>query len=124
MDALEQVDDILEMREPMNPIPEPDWKIIVKLKPVALDRLCSRILKKAADIAGTVEKESTHDCYLRLYRYIETSDEIIERSFGEWSRSTALITLANWRKEHLLTDDEFSAFSEATRASVDLILSL
>jgi len=105
-------------------IPEADWHILTRLKPVALDRLCSRILKKATKIAGDETQGSTHERYLKLYGHINNSDKEIARCFNNWRRSDALFILANWNREKLITDQEFGTLSEFTRNSVNLIISL
>lgn len=105
-------------------IPEPDWHLLTSLKSVALDKLCNRILKKAITIAGDKTKGSPHERYLRLYRHINNSDKDLASSFDNWRRSDALFILANWRRERLISDEEFSTFSEFTQNSVNLILSL
>ena len=105
------------------PIPESDWKLLCQLKPVALDRLCSRILKKASAIAGNETEDSAYDRYIKLYRYINNSDKSLGRSFDQWKRSSAFFILANWRSEHLITDEEFTQFSSLAQNAVKLILS-
>jgi len=105
-------------------IPETDWHILTQLKSVALDRLCSRILKKATKIAEDETHGSAHERYLMLYRHINNSDKDVARCFNNWRRSDALFILASWKREKLITDQEFGTFSEFTRSSVNLILSI
>lgn len=105
-------------------ISEADWHILTRLKPEALDRLCSRILKKATKIAEDETQGNTHERYLKLYRHINNSDKDVARCFNDWRRSDAFIILANWKREKLVTDQEFGTFSESTRNSVNLIVSI
>ena len=102
--------------------PESDWKTLSRLKPLVLDRLCQRILKKAGGIITSAQKDEHHRAYLDLYKYIHTSDETVADCFNDWKRSRALEILINWRLERLLTDEEFAAFSPETRAIVDMFL--
>ena len=94
--------------------PESDWKTLSRLKPLALDRLCQRILQKSGGIVARAREGGCHSAYLDLYKYIHDSDEIMSRCFDDWKRSQALNILINWRSENLLTEDEFAAFSSET----------
>jgi hypothetical protein len=105
-----------------NNFSETDWKILSRLKPLALDRLCQRILGKSGDIITRAQQGRQHDSYLDLYRYIHESDETMSRCFDDFKRSQALAILTNWRLEKLITDEEFAAFSPDTRALVDMLL--
>ena len=102
--------------------PESDWKTLSRLKPLVLERLCRRILVDAAGIIARAQEVGQHRAYLDLYRHIHERDEILSRCFDEWKRSRALETLINWRAEHLLTDEEFAAFSPETRRIVEMLL--
>lgn len=100
-------------------LPEPDWKTLSRLKPLALDRLCARILQDAEDTIVHARQGEHHRAYLDLYKLIQDRDKTLGNCFNHWSRSQALILLINWRTEKLLTDEEFAAFSAETRAKVD-----
>jgi hypothetical protein len=102
--------------------PEPDWKILSRLKPLAFERLCQRILQEAGGIINRAQEGGHHHAYLDLYKHIHTSDETVADCFNDWRRSQALNILANWRSERLLTDEEFSAFSPETREMVEVLL--
>ena len=99
--------------------PEPDWKTFSRLKPLALDRLCQRILQKAGGIITHAQEGGHHRSYLDLFRHIQESDKVVSVCFDKWSRSHALDILINWRSENLLTDEEFAAFSPETRTIVN-----
>ncbi len=102
---------------------EQEWKRLSRLKPIALERLCQRILDGAeAIISGAAEGEH-HRTYLALCRYIRKQDQLITEGFNNWSRSRALYHLVIWRQHGLMTDEEFAAFSPETRAAVELWLS-
>ena len=105
-----------------NNFSEPDWKILSRLKPLALDRLCQRILGGSGDIIARAQEGERHRTYLDLYQHIQKSDDIVGRCFNDWKRSQALNILINWRLEHLITEEEFAAFSPNTRAIVDMLL--
>lgn len=83
--------------------PERDWKTLSRLKPLALDRLCRRILDEArAIIAGAAEGEH-HRVYLKLYRHIQEQNRLIADGFDYWSRSRALEHLLIWHRYGLIT---------------------
>jgi hypothetical protein len=102
--------------------PEPDWKTLSRLKPLALDRLCRRILQESSAIIARAQEGEHHRVYLDLYRHIHENDKVVGDCFNKWSRSHALESLINWWSEDLLTEEEFAAFSPETRAVVDLFL--
>lgn len=99
--------------------PESDWKTLSRLKPLALDRLCQRILMTSEDIIVRVKEGGYHSAYLELFKHVQTNDKRLSNCFDDWKRSQAFFILANWRKEKLLSDEEFSAFSEETRKVVE-----
>lgn len=99
--------------------PESDWKVLSRLKPVALDRLCQRILTGAQALSAKAAEGEHHHTYLALYRYIQEQDQLVADCFNDWRRSMAMIRLMQWRKNHLLTDEEFAGFSPETRKAVD-----
>jgi putative SOS response-associated peptidase YedK len=99
--------------------PESDWRILSRLKPLALDRLCERFLLEAEDTIVHARQGEHHRVYLDLYKRIHARDKTLGNCFNHWSRSQALTLLINWRAENLLTDEEFNDFSVETRAIVD-----
>jgi len=99
--------------------PESDWKTLSRLKPLALDRLCERILLEAEDRIARTKSGEFHRAYLDLYKHIQTSDEKVADCFNDWKRSRAVFILINWRVNNLLTEEEFAAFSPDTRAIVN-----
>lgn len=98
--------------------PESDWKTLSRLKSLALDRLCQRILHGAKQIITRAKDGKYHDAYLALYRYVHKEDQIVGNCFNDWRRSQALYLLVNWRSENLLTEEEFAEFSAETRNTV------
>lgn len=100
------------------PIAEADWKRLRKLKEVALERLCSRILNESQAII--TRDEPSHDRYLALWRHIDGRDRDVADAFNRLSRSTALDRLATMRALGLVTDAEMEGFSQETREKVEL----
>ncbi|HEV2695818.1 MAG TPA: peptide ABC transporter substrate-binding protein [Verrucomicrobiae bacterium] len=104
----------------MSDLPERDWKLLQKLKPVLLDRLCGQILQHAVDTAGKPGM-TNHDRYLKLFHLIQEQNQEIAFAFDNHRRSTALMKILQLRKIGLFTAEEFSKFSEKTR---EIILSI
>ncbi len=104
--------------------PESDWKVLSRLRPLALDRFCRRILQEAEKILGRAEEGKSHQTYLDLYRHIHTRDKVLSNCFDDWRRSQAVFLLINWRTENLITEEEFAAFSPETRFAVEQFLKL
>jgi hypothetical protein len=105
-----------------NNFPESDWKTLSRLKPLALDRLCQRILQESGKILDHAKVGGSHSAYLELYKYIHTSDEMVSNCFDDMKRSRGLAILINWKLEGLLTEEEFNAFSPETREMVSVLL--
>jgi hypothetical protein len=108
----------------MNNFPESDWKILSRLKPLALDRLCERIVLEAEDRIARARSGEFYRAYLDLYKHIRNRDKTVSNCFDDWTRSQAFFILANWRREKLVTDEEFAAFSPETRIIVDGLLKM
>lgn len=107
-----------------NDFPESDWKTLSRLKPLALDRLCQRILQESGGIVARAKEGGYHSAYLDLYKHIDECDETMSRCFDGWKRSQALNILINWRSENLLTEEEFNAFSPDTCTIVNGFLKM
>jgi hypothetical protein len=101
---------------------EPDWKTLSHLKPLALDRLCQRILLESEDIIVRVKEGGHHSAYLELFKHIQTNDKRLSICFDDWRRSQALEILTSWKSEELLTEEEFAVFSLETREMVNFLL--
>lgn len=99
--------------------PESDWKILSRLKPLALERLCQRILREASRLLDRAKEGESHSAYLELFKHIQTNDKTVNNCFDDWKRSQAFFILANWRREKLITEEEFAAFSAETRNTVE-----
>ena len=101
-------------------IPEKDWKVLRRLKPSLLDRLCDEVLNKIARITKD-SKGRSHERYLKLWRFLREQDRVIGLAFNDHRRSTALAKVANIHSLGLFTDEEFAEFSEETREAVLVI---
>lgn len=98
-------------------IPESDWKKVRRLKDLALERYCGRVLSDCERIARS-EEGTSHQRYLELYKLIEKRDKVLARTFDRLSRSTATDRLASMYHHGLITDEEFADFTEETQRQV------
>ena len=99
-------------------IKESDWKIFRKLREVALERYCERMLE---DVRRTVDAPNGtyHERYLKLWELLRSRDKTLAVAFDDPRRSQAIIQLANIIAEDLLTEAEFGQFSEETRERLE-----
>lgn len=104
-------------------IRESDWKVLRRLKPVALDRFCERTLAECVEVA-TGGGDSAHERYLALYRLVHERDKELARAFNDLRRSTAINALIAMTNLDLLTASELAEFSGETRDIVQGVLAL
>lgn len=105
----------------MNAIKESDWKRLSKLRPIALERFCSRALTEIEHIQREPVTTS-HEKYLAIYDVIHARDREIASIFNRNSRSYAHSTILRMQRFGLLTDEEIAGFNEEIRgclATVD-----
>jgi hypothetical protein len=103
--------------------PESDWKHLTRLKPLAIERLCRRILAETRTLIDAAAEGEHHQAYLALFRHIQEQDRVVADCFDNWRRSQAVFLLMHWRAQRLLTEEEFAGFSAETRNGVDSWLS-
>ena len=103
-------------------ISEADWKRLRRLKEVALERLCTRILEESQRI---IEREQpSHERFLALYRHLQDRNHDMAVAFDDLRRSQAVHRLASMCSLGLVTDEELQAFSPETRQRIELLLGL
>jgi hypothetical protein len=105
----------------MQEIKEPDWKVLRRVHPLALERFCQGVLAEIDHVSRDGAK-GHHARYLQIFRIIQERDREIARLFDNPRRSHALTMLAQIRSEGLLTEDEFSSLSPETRAAIQMLL--
>jgi hypothetical protein len=102
-------------------IPEPDWKLLRKLHPLALERFCERVLDEVGGLAADPGK-SAHERYRAVYKLLRHRDKELADAFDDMRRSAAWRRLAVLRALGLLTEGEFAGFSPETRDVVQIYL--
>ena len=105
----------------MREIKESDWKILRGLHTVALERFCRQILLEIERIQGN-STMTFHQKYLKIYDVIRGRDKDIAQTFNGLRRSTAITQLSAMKSRDLLTESEFSQFSEETQGIIGFLL--
>lgn len=107
----------------MDKFPEKDWKIIRSMKDRLLDLACERILVKASNV---IEQDDVriYTKYIKLWELMKKEDKGIAAMFDEVKRSNAVLILALWRNNNLITDSEFDLFTPETRERVQSLIEI
>jgi hypothetical protein len=98
-------------------IAESDWKKFRKVRELALERLCTRILSEIQK-AGTRPDLTSHERYLEIYQLIQDRDRDIARTFNDPRRSTARMQLLSMVSLELVTPEELGTFSQELQTSI------
>lgn len=101
----------------MNHIPESDWKKLRAMKDDLLSAACERILEKAEAVIADKSKGS-HSAYLALWELLRAEDDEISVMFDDLKRSTAILKLAAWKGNGLISDAALAQFSPETQEAV------
>ena len=101
-------------------IKESDWKVFRRLRELALERYCQRVLK---DVGRLIDKDSgnSHESYLKLWKLLRNRDKTLGLCFDDPRRSQAIIQLTNIVEQDLLTEDELNQFGDETREQIEVI---
>ncbi len=105
----------------MSKILEKDWKKVKSMKTDALDLACHRILDSLSDIIS-IDEKSAHARYLELWNILEMEDKKIARMFNNLKRSSAILQLAQWKYNDLVTDSDLDSFSPDTLKTVNILI--
>jgi hypothetical protein len=97
-------------------LPERDWHLLRSVHRAALDRYCTGVLEECATVIQDAES-SSHDRYLRLFQLLKQRDESVAAAFNDLRRSTAIQRLAAMVLLGVVSDEELSHFTTATRES-------
>lgn len=107
----------------MRDVKESDWKLFKRLRKIALERFCERVLGEISRINSDGSK-SKHERYLAIYRLMRERDKEIDPIFDQLRRSTAVRQLCSFRSHDLVTEQELHQFSPELRKTVEDILEL
>lgn len=98
----------------MERLPERDWKVFSRLKPLALDRKYQIALNEFRRILADTTS-TNKERYHAIYEAVHKQDKDVAIAFDHFSRSKAPINLLIWHNHGLITEEEFAEFSEETR---------
>lgn len=107
----------------MKEFPEKDWKVLRKLEDKLLQRFCNNALDKIKPVIENRGNDS-HEAYSSLWEIMHREDKELATMFDDLKRSTAFFKLAAWKRNGLLSDTEFSEFSNETKDFVKTMLSI
>lgn len=98
-------------------ISETDWKYLRSIHDELLASLCRRINETTVEIIRSKDK-TDHDKYLKAFRHIMDSNDIVAECFNDWRRSTIAQRLIRMHRHRLLTENHLQNLSEKTREFV------
>jgi hypothetical protein len=99
-------------------VPESDWRRFRRLREVALDRFCERILDEVSAIRDD-SLRTPHERYLAIYELVQKRDSDIGRAFNDPRRSTMVLQLIGMDDSELLEPDELGGFTSDTREAIE-----
>ena len=102
----------------MKNIPERDCKVLRSLQKGLLENYCDNSLAKLKAIHEN-SRESSHNRFIALYNTIEKENEELGYLFDDLRRSRALLTLIQWRRADLLTDEMLEKLTAETQATIE-----
>ena len=104
-------------------IPEKDWKKLRSLKDSSINIACERIFQKIKILIESRGSES-HKYYLRLWKVMEKEDKEISLMFDDLKRSTAIFKLGMWKKNGVLSGEDFEELTEETQKRIESICNI
>jgi hypothetical protein len=99
----------------MKAIRESGWRRLRDLKPIALERFCSRVLSEV-ERAGADPTATSHQRYLAVCDLVWKRDKELADISERLSRSSAVGKLVAMHHAGLLTAVEMAGFSEDIRS--------
>ena len=98
-------------------IPEKDWKKLRSLIEPSLNIASERIFQRVEKLIASRGAES-HKYYLKLWKILREHDQEIALMFDDLRRSTAIFKLAVWKRNGILSDENFNEFTEETQKRI------
>ncbi len=99
------------------PIPEADWKVFRQFYKIWLDRYCTSVNEEMKRLLAR-PGWSSHERYLKAYRFMHDKDKELGAAFNDFRRSTAELQISIIMNLGVITDEELARFSEPTRNSL------
>jgi hypothetical protein len=107
----------------METMVESEWKVFRKVRAVALERFCERVLS-GVDRLAHEPGQSAHERYRSIFQFLRQRDKELALAFDDSRRSRAVRQLTCMVFYEMLTEDELACFSQQTRDSVQFLLSI
>ena len=107
----------------MKKFPEKDWKRLRSLKADTLSLACDRIFKKVEKISNT-RNGKEHKAFLDLWKLIKKEDYEISLMFDDMKRSNAFHKLTAWKRNAIISKEDFSKFTKETQQSIEVLLGI
>ena len=104
-------------------IPERDCKKLRAIKDAALNIACERIFQNITKLIDSRGAES-HKYYLKLWKVLQEKDKEISLMFDDLKRSTAIFKLAMWKKNGILSGEDFEELTEETKKRIESICNI
>ena len=104
----------------MKPIPEKDWKLLRAMQEAKLNEACADMLSVVGEVIAGKSNEN-HEAYLEVWEKVQSGNTEISVMFDDLRRSNAVLKLATWKRNGLLTESELNEFTEETQSSIKSI---
>lgn len=104
------------------PVPEADWKVFRRVRALALDAFCKRVLDEAGRFRED-DGRSHHERYRNLFQWLRKQDRDMAHAFDDVRRSTMVTSLAVMVGLGLVGAEDLAGFSRSTREAVEVIAS-
>ena len=104
----------------MKAILEKDWKLLRAMQEAKLNEACAEILGAVGSTISSKNGEN-HKAYLEVWETVRSGNAEISEMFDDLRRSNAVLKLAAWKRNGLLTETELSEFTEETQAGIKSI---
>ncbi len=107
----------------MREFPEADWKVFRRLREVALERFCERILGQVVSASSDASK-SFHERYLSVWRLLQKHDKQLAEAFNNPRRSDAFPQLTLMYSLGLIEEQELQKLTPDTRNVIKMLTGL
>ena len=104
--------------------PESDWKVFRRLRELALERFCARVLEDLAERCRGDDSRDAYELYLEVYELLQQRDRELGLAFDDPRRSRMMAQLAMIYSHGLLEPAEFEQFTARTRERVTRLTEL
>ena len=110
-------------RPTMDLMPKGEYRKMTAMWQTVLDRYCRRMLHEVVK-AATAPEVGDHGRFLDVINLVDEKYDEMRHTFDNIRKSDGVYRLSVWRRNALLTDDEYATFSDATRAEVERMVSI